>query len=187
MLARIRSSRTLLDLLKLLAFQIGNEVSVNELATALGIDTKTVKRYLDLLEKSFVIVRLDGFSRNLREEVTIKAKYYFLDNGIRNSIISNFNRLDHRNDLGQLWEDFILIERLKFRTYCSMLAGMYFWRTYQQQGIDLIEEREGRLFAYECKWSKTKKVRTPAAWVKAYPEAVFQVITSENYQDFILP
>jgi len=101
-LDRIRSSHTLLDLLKLLAFQIGSEVSINELANALGVDAKTVKRYLDLLEKAFVLVRLDGFSRNLRQEITSKAKYYFLDNGIRNAIISNFNRMDQRNDLGQL-------------------------------------------------------------------------------------
>ncbi len=185
-LDRIKSSRTLLDLLKLLAFQIGNEVSVNELATTLGIDAKTVKRYLDLLEKSFVIVRLGGFSRNLRQEIANKAKSYFLDNGIRNAIIANFNTMDLRSDHGQLWVNFILMERRKYRSYRSIDAAMYFWRTYQQQEIDLIEERDGRLFAYECKWSEKKKARLPAAWAAAYPGAVFQIINPENYQEFIL-
>jgi len=186
-LDRVKSSRTLLDLLKMLAFQIGNEVSINELATALGIDAKTVKRYLDLLEKTFVIVRLGGFSRNLRQEISNKAKYYFLDNGIRNAVIANFNAMDQRNDHGQLWENFILTERIKYRSYRALDATMYFWRTYQQQEIDLIEEREGRLFAYECKWSEKKSVRAPTTWAAAYPEASFQVINPENYQEFILP
>ncbi|MCX8012733.1 MAG: ATP-binding protein [Rectinema sp.] len=185
-LDRIKSSRTLLDLLKLLAFQIGNEVSVNELATTLGIDAKTVKRYLDLLEKSFVIVRLGGFSRNLRQEIANKAKYYFLDNGIRNAIIANFNAMDLRSDHGQLWVNFILMERRKYRSYRSINAAMYFWRTYQRKEIDLIEERDGRLFAYECKWSEKKKARLPAAWAAAYPDAAFQIINPENYQEFIL-
>jgi predicted AAA+ superfamily ATPase len=186
-LDRIKSSRTLLDLLKLLAFQIGNEVSVNELATTLGIDAKTAKRYLDLLEKTFVIVRLGGFSRNLRQEISNKAKYYFLDTGIRNAIIANFNAMDLRSDHGQLWENFILMERRKYRSYRSISAGMYFWRTYEQQEIDLIEEREGRLFAYECKWLEKKKAHVPTAWAAAYPEAPFQVINPENYQEFVLP
>jgi len=183
---RVKSSRTLLDLLKLLAFQIGSEVSLNELATQLGVEVRTIQRYLDLLEKAFVIIRLTGFSRNLRQEVTSKVKYYFQDTGIRNALIAQFNSPDQRNDLGQLWENFIVMERLKYRTYAGIPANMYFWRTYDQQEIDLVEEREGRLFGYECKWSPRKLISAPRIWVEAYPEAEFSVIHPRNYQDFVL-
>jgi hypothetical protein len=183
---RVKSSRTLLDLLKLLAFQIGSEVSLNELATQLGVEVRTVQRYLDLLEKSFVILRLGGFSRNLRQEITSKAKYYFLDTGIRNALIAQFNSPDQRNDLGQLWENFIVIERLKHRTYASIPANMYFWRTYDQQEIDLVEERDGGLFGYECKWAPKKTLTPPRSWLEAYTEADFNVIHPNNYQDFVL-
>lgn len=184
---RVKSSRTLLDLLKLLAFQVGNEVSLNELAVQLGVDVRTVQRYLDLLEKAFVVIRLAGFSRNLRQEVTSKYKYYFLDNGIRNSIIAQFNGLDQRNDVGLLWENFVFMERLKHRTYSSLYANTYFWRTYDQQEIDLVEERDGGLFGYECKWSASKKALPPKAWKAAYPDARFTVIHPQNYFDFIAP
>jgi hypothetical protein len=183
---RVKSSRTLLDLLKLLTFQIGSEVSLNELATQLGVEVRTVQRYLDLLEKAFVIIRLSGFSRNLRQEITSKAKYYFLDTGIRNALIAQFNDPDQRNDLGQLWENFMVIERLKFRTYAGIPANMYFWRTYDQQEIDLVEERDGRLFGYECKWSFKKALAPPRSWVETYSEAEFQVVHPQNYQDFVL-
>jgi hypothetical protein len=185
-LERVKSSRTLLDLLKLLAFQISSEVSLNELATQLGIEVRTVQRYLDLLEKSFVIIRLGGFSRNLRQEITSKAKYYFLDTGIRNALIAQFNGPDQRNDLGQLWENFFVVERLKHRTYTAIPANTYFWRTYDQQEIDLIEERDGRLFGYECKWALRKPIPAPRSWVEAYAEAEFNVIHPDNYQDFVL-
>ena len=184
---RVKSSRTLLDLLKLLAFQIGSEVSINELATQLGVEPRTVKRYLDLLEKSFVILRLSGFSRNLRQEITSKAKYYFLDTGIRNALIAQFNDPDQRNDLGQLWENFLVVERLKYRTYATILANIYFWRTYDQQEIDLVEEREGHLFGYECKWSFKKPIPAPRSWLETYSGAQFSVIHPKNYQDFVLP
>lgn len=184
---RIKNSRTLLNLLKLLAFQIGSEVSMTELATQTGVDVKTVQRYLDLLEKVFVIVRLPGFSRNLRHEVTSKSKFYFVDNGIRNAVIAQFNGLDQRNDVGLLWENFIFMERLKYLTYHSIRANLYFWRTYDQQEIDLIEERDGKLFGYEFKWMPRKAILSPGNWRKAYPEAEFQGITRENYLDFILP
>jgi hypothetical protein len=183
---RVRNSRVLLDLLKLLAFQVGSEVSVNELATQLGIDVKTTQRYLDLLEKAFVIVRLGAFSRNLRKEVTSKAKYYFLDPGIRNAVIAQFNGLDQRNDIGALWENFAVIERLKRRAYESIYANAYFWRTYDQQEIDLIEERDGKLCGYEFKWSAGRPVLAPSGWLGAYPEAEFMPITTENYLDFII-
>jgi hypothetical protein len=184
---RIKNSRTLLDLLKLIAFQVGSEVAITELATRLGVDVKTVKRYLDLLEKAFVIYRLNGFSRNLRQEVTNKSKYYFFDNGIRNALIAQFNGLDQRNDLGALWENFIMIERLKFRTYHPLYANIYFWRTYQQQEIDLIEEHDGKLCGYEFKWSHNKVVRPPSQWTDTYKNAPFQVITPDNYLEFVLP
>ena len=183
---RVRSSRTLVDLLKLLAFQVGHEVSLNELASQVAIDVKTVQRYLDLLEKSFVIFRLGGLNRNLRQEVTSKAKYYFFDVGIRNALIAQFNRLDQRSDVGQLWENFVVIERMKRRAYGPICANVYFWRTYDGQGVDLVEEREGRLFGYECKWSTKKAIAAPRSWRGAYPEAEFSVITPETYQDFVL-
>jgi uncharacterized protein len=183
---RVKSSRTLWDLLKLLAFQLGSEVSLNELATQLGVEVRTVQRYLDLLEKSFVILRLGGFSRNLRQEITSKAKYYFLDIGIRNALIAQFNSPDQRNDLGQLWENFFVMERLKYRTYALIPANMYFWRTYAQQEIDLVEERDGRLFGYECKWAPKKPVTVPRSWLAAYPDAGYDVIHPKNYLDFVL-
>lgn len=184
---RVRSSRVLLNLLRLIAFQVGSEVSYTELATKLGVDVKTVQRYLDLLEKAFVLYRLTGFSRNLRKEITRKAKYYFWDNGIRNAVIAQFNALEQRDDVGQLWENFIFIERLKCRTYYPLAANVYFWRTYDQQEIDLVEERGGNLFGYECKWSIRKSVMAPPGWLQAYPNAEFSVITPDNYLSFVLP
>lgn len=184
-LDRIRNSRTILDLLKLLAFQVGNEVSLTELSTQLGVDVKTVKRYIDLLEKSFVIYRLNGFSRNLRQEVTNKAKYYFFDNGIRNAIIARYNPIFQRDDVGALWENFMMIERLKHRAYHPLHANTYFWRTYNQQEIDLVEDYEGALHGIEFKWSTAKKVNTPSSWLETYPSADFQVINPDNYLDFV--
>jgi uncharacterized protein len=185
-LEQIRSSRTLADLLKLLAFQVGNEVSFNELATRLGVDVKTVQRYMDLLEKAFVIFRLGGFSRNLRQEVTRKSKYYFYDNGIRNALIAQFNLLNQRNDIGPLWENFIFMERMKHRTYTEIYANVYFWRTYNQQEIDLVEERDGLLFGYEAKWSARKSTQSPSLWKDTYPESEYRVVTPENYLDYIV-
>lgn len=186
-LDRVKSSRTLSDLLKVLALQVGSEVSISELGTQLGVDVKTVKRYLDLLEKAFVVQRLNGFSRNLRQEVANKSKYYFLDNGIRNAVIVQFNGLDQRNDRGALWENFMMMERLKYRVYRSLPANIYFWRTYQRQEIDLIEEYGGKLFGYEFKWSQNKPLRPPAVWKETYENSEFKVIHPENYLDFILP
>ncbi len=183
---RVRNSRTLLDLLKLLAFQVGKEVSFNELAVQLNTDVKTVQRYLDLLEKAFVVIRLGGFSRNLRKEITSKSKYYFVDNGMRNAIIAQFNALDMRNDTGALWENFMFMERLKYRAYQPQYANMYFWRTYDKQEIDLVEEYGGALHGYEFKWSPQKKPAAPGAWREGYPKASFTVIHSGNYQEFII-
>lgn len=181
-LDRVKSSKVLLDLLRLLAFQVGSEASLSELAQKVGLDYKTVGRYLDLLEKSFVIFTLRGFSRNLRNEMTKKAKYYFFDTGIRNALIANFNPPALRNDIGQLRENFLLMERIKSQAYRALPVNHYFWRTWQAQEIDLIEEREGRLFAYEFKW--TGKGRVPGKFREAYPEAAFEIVNRENYQPF---
>ena len=183
-LERVKNAKLLLDLLRLLAFQIGGEVSLNELGRQLGIDTKTVGRYLSIFEKAFVIYNVRGFSRNLRKEITKKSKYYFYDNGIRNALIANFNPPDRRDDMGQLWENFIFLERLKKRAYLGIPANVYFWRTWDRQEIDIVEEREGRLFGYECKWGN-RKVRPPKIWMEKYPDATFEVITKENYLSFV--
>jgi len=184
-LEKVKSSKILLDLLRLLAFQVGSEVSLSELAGQLGIDAKTVARYLDLFEKAFVLYNLRGFSRNLRKEITKKSKYFFYDNGVRNAIIANFNPLEIRNDVGQLWENFVIMERIKKQHYKKIYANNYFWRTWGQQEIDFVEERDGKLFGYECKW-QTKSVKKPADWSSNYPEAKFEVINKDNYLDFVV-
>lgn len=183
-LEKVKSSKILLDLLRLLAFQIGNEVSLSELAQKIGIDTKTVARYLDLFEKSFVLLNVRGYSGNLRDEITQKSKYYFYDNGIRNALIANFNELPLRNDIGALWENFIFMERLKKRSYENISANVYFWRTWQQQEVDIVEERGGKLFGYEVKYAD-KKPKIPPQWKSAYPDASFEVISKDNYLKFV--
>ena len=181
----VKSSKVLFDLLKLIAFQIGNEVSLTELGTSLGLDNKTVARYLDLLEKSFVLYNLRGYSRNLRSEITKKSKYYFLDNGIRNAIISNFNNLDSRDDVGKLWENFLVCERLKAQQYSPIYANNYFWRTWDKKEIDWVEERDGSLFGWEFKYSPTKKTIHKKAFLNQYPNAHLETINRENYLDFV--
>ena len=181
----IRHTDKLLRLLQLVAFQIGREVSVTELGAQLGMNKNTVDRYLDLLEKAYVIYGRRGFSRNLRKEITKSRRYYFYDNGIRNGLISNFNVLSLRDDAGALWENYILAERLKYNLYTGHLAESYFWRTYDQQEIDLIEEWGGRLHAAEIKWSPRAALRTPRGWRQAYPASSFQVVHQGNYLDFI--
>jgi predicted AAA+ superfamily ATPase len=185
-LERVKNSRVLLDLLKLIAFQVGSEVSLNELATHIKLDVKTVGRYLDIFEKAFVIKRIGGFSRNLRKEVVSKAKYYFLDNGIRNAVVSQFNPRDSRNDIGILWENFMVTERIKKCAYHDIYGSIYFWRTYDGQEIDLVEEREGKLFGYEFRWSAKGKEKAPKSWLKTYSNAEFRIIDRDNYMEFIL-
>lgn len=188
-LENVKSPQILVDLLKLLAFQIGSEVSYNELANQLSIDVKTVERYLDLLEKTFIIFRLRGYNLNLRKTIRSKHKYYFFDLGIRNAVISQFNSLDLRQDIGQLWENFLAVERLKKQEYKSIHANNYFWRTWDGQEVDWVEMRNGALHGYEFKWANTKKVKQPKDWQKAfgsYGKTTFQVIDRENYLDFIL-
>jgi uncharacterized protein len=181
----IRSSDKLLSLLRLIAFQIGNEVSVDELGRQLGISRNTAEKYLDLLSNVFVIYRIPGFSRNLRSEITKMNRWYFYDNGIRNALISNLNPLTLRNDAGELWENYIISERVKYQHYTGMLVNNYFWRTYEQQEIDWIEEREGKPHAFEIKWNPNKKARVPSLWAKAYPDSTFSTVNPDNYLDWI--
>lgn len=183
-LEKVKSSKVLLDLLRLLAFQVGSEVSLSELGRQLGIDNKTVARYLDLFEKSFVIFNIRGFSRNRRKEITSKSKYYFLDNGIRNAVIANFNPLEIRDDIGKLWENFLVTERLKKQSYAQIYSNNYFWRTWDQKEIDWVEERDGKLFGYEFTW-KSKSRKSSKAWKENYPDALFEIIDNQNYLQFV--
>jgi predicted AAA+ superfamily ATPase len=184
MFDEIRKSQKIIDILKLIAFQIGKEVSLQEIARQTGINGRTVEKYLDLLEKAFVIKRVSGFSRNLRKEISKNSRYYFYDNGARNAIINNMNDLKTRNDTGELWENYLFMERMKKREYHKIYANNYFWRTYDRQEIDLIEERGGKLYGYEFKWS-AKPPHPPHSWFEMYKEAEYEVINKENYLEFI--
>lgn len=184
-LERIKKPKILSNLLTLIALQIGSEVSLNELSNKLRIDLKTVERYLDLLEKSFVLYNLRGFSRNLRNEVTRTSKYYFYDTGIRNTVIQNFNSLSLRNDTGALWENFMVIEKLKSRRYSGLFAKDYFWRTWEKQEIDLLEEYDGKLHAFEFKWQPGKKKKPPSAFMENYPGSSYEVIGPENFLRYV--
>ena len=180
-----KDSVFILNLLRLIAFQIGNDISYNELASNLNVNKKTVQRYLNLLEKAFVIFSLSGFSRNLRKEYSKTPRYYFWDNGIRNILINNLNPTNLRDDLGKLWENFCIAERLKKSHYSQQIAMHYFWRTYDQQEIDLIEESHGIISGFEFKWTK-KRSKTPPAFASAYPNAKIDTINQDNYLDFVL-
>jgi uncharacterized protein len=184
-LENIRNSKKIYDLLRLLAFQIGQEVSIQELGTQLGMSRALVERYLDLLEKSFVLINLRGYSRNLRKEVNKMSRYYFYDNGVRNAVIGNFSAVKERDDLGQLWENFLFIERLKKQAYGGQHSNNYFWRTWDQQEIDLVEERDGKLFGFEFKYSSTK-ARVPKTFVKTYPGSSFKLINRHNFLEFVM-
>ena len=182
----IRRADKLQRLLQLLAFQVGREVSYNELAAQLSMSKNTVARYLDLLEKVFVIFHRTGFSRNLRKELSKSNRYYFLDTGIRNALINNFNPLSLRDDAGLLWENYMASERLKRHEYKGEFVSSWFWRTYDQKEIDLIEESAGQLRGYEMKWNPNKRTKVPRDWAKHYPAATFETIHPENYLPFIL-
>lgn len=180
----IKNSQTIFNLLRLIAFQVGGEVSLQELGKQLGISKNTAEKYLDLLSKIFILHKVEGFSRNLRKEITKNSRWYFLDNGIRNAIIANFNPIEARNDIGQLWENYMISERLKYQGYKRISSNNYFWRTYEQQEIDWVEERGGSLYGYEFKW-KEDKVKIPTQWKNAYPDASFEVINSSNFEKWI--
>lgn len=185
-LEQVRNAKIIRDLLTLLAFQIGKEVSLSELASNLGVAKNTVVRYLDLLEQSFVLINIRGFSRNLRKEVAKTSRYYFYDIGVRNALINNFDPIESREDLGQLWENWIVMERIKKQAYEGIMSNNYFWRTYDQKEIDWVEERDGVLYAYEISW-KPKQIKKSVSkeFTTAYPNSIIENVSEENYLDFI--
>lgn len=183
-LDNLKDSLFVFNLLRLIAFQIGQDVSFSELGFSLNVNKKTVMRYLELLEKSYVIFSRHGFSRNLRKEYTKSPRYYFWDNGIRNALISNYNRLSLRDDVGRLWENYCTAERAKYLHYKQITANSFFWRTYDQKEIDIVEERRGRLYGFECKYAK-EKVKVPKDFIKAYPNSKFKLVNKENYLDYL--
>lgn len=181
----IKNSDKLYSLLRLIAFQVGKEVSLEELGRQLGMSKNTVERYLDMLSKVFVVYRIGGFSKNLRKEIVKNSRWYFYDNGVRNALIQNFNRLNLRTDVGELWENYLAAERLKFQSYTQMHCNNHFWRTYDQQELDWVEDDGSILRSFEFKYTLNKTPKPPGAWAKAYPDASFEVIHSGNYLDWI--
>jgi len=184
-LDKIKSPDLLRDIARAIAFQVGSEVSLNEIAIMVKADVKTVGRYLDVLEKMFVIKKVRGFSRNLRNEISKKAKYYFLDNGVRNAVIGQFGDRASRNDIGELWENFVFMELYKQSVLRGDSDRYYFWRTHTGKEVDIVREAEGTLTAIECKWSA--EARVPALWRETYPDSSFIIVNKENYLDVLLP
>jgi len=182
----IQKPDKLTRLLQALAFQVGSQVSYNELGQVCGLDSKTVEKYVLLLEQCFIIFRLNSFGRNLRNELTSSKKIYFYDNGIRNALTTNFNPLELRNDVGALWENFLMAERMKFNAYNQQWFHTYFWKTRTQQEIDYLEEGNGKLYAYEFKWNPKKISKLPKSFEQAYPGAEFKVIHRDNVYEFLL-
>ena len=178
----------LVRLLQALAFQIGHQVSYNEVGRLIGLDSKTVERYVDILEKSYIIFRLGSFSRNLRNELKSSRKIYFWDLGIRNAVMGNLSQVENRTDVGELWENYVLAERMKLLSYKGSFAHSWFWRTQQQNEIDYLEEEDGLLHAFEFKWNNRKApiTKCPTAFSSAYPEADFQIITPDNIEEFLI-
>ena len=185
MYEQVKNSAKLLQLLQLISWQAGGEVFYDELGRQLGISKSTVERYLDLLAKVFIIFRLGGHSNNLRKEVTRSSKWYFFDNGIRNALIPSFGLLAQRQDVGGLWENYLMAERRKANSYQRRAVEPYFWRTYDGQEIDLLEQQNGHLTAFEFKW-QNRRVRVPGSFGKAYPAATFSVVHQDNYLDFVI-
>jgi len=185
MLDGVRNASKMYDLLQLVAFQTGKEVSYNELSNRLGINKITVEKYLDLLTKVFVLIKVKAFSRNLRKEITKNHKWYFIDNGIRNAIINNFSEVQIRPDIAELWENYCIVERMKFNAAKNIPYNYYFWRTYDQQEIDFIEEKDGKLDAYEIKW-QDKNVKIPKVFAEIYPQHSFNIINRQNYLNWIM-
>lgn len=183
---QLKRSDLLFKLLQALALQLGNEVSYNELAKLLGENHHTIRNYIELLEKSFVIFRLRSFSRNLRKELSKSFKVYFIDNGIRNSLINNFNPLSIRNDTGALWENFCVTERMKLLHNHRQFPNQYFWRTYDRKEIDYLEESGGKLTAFEFKWNPAAKVKKPTEFLETYTHSSFKVVNRGNYRSFLL-
>lgn len=183
---KLKKTKLIEKLLQALALQIGNQVSFNELSKLLGVDNQTIERYVDLLEKAYIIFRLPSLSRNIRNELKKSRKIYFYDNGIRNALIRNFNQLSLRQDTGVLWENFLISERFKFISYSGMWMNRYFWRTQAQQEIDYIEEYDGKFYAFEFKWNPKRAGKISKTFIKAYPGCSTNTITTENYFEFLM-
>lgn len=186
LLEQIKKPEGLIKLLQGLAFQVGSQVSYNELSQLSGLDAKTVEKYIVLLEQTFIVFRLGSFSRNLRSELKRSRKIYFYDNGIRNALIANFNQVELRQDVGALWENFIFSERMKYLHYSQNWVNSWYWRTKEQKEIDCIEERDGQLMAYEFKWNPNAKYKTPKLFLDTYKGSQFQIIHRDNLEDFLM-
>lgn len=182
---QIQKPDKLLKLLQALAYQLGSQVSYHELGQLCGLDSKTVEKYILLLEQTFVIFRLGSFSRNLRNELKSSKKIYFYDNGIRNALIANFSEVENRTDVGALWENFLVGERIKHINYSNNWVNFWFWRTKAQKEIDFIEEADGKINAYEFKWNESKKAKAPISFLNAYPDSTYKVVHPQNFEDFI--
>lgn len=182
---KIHKPDRLESLVQALAFQVGNQVSYNELGKLIGLDKETVERYIIMLERAFVVFRLSSLSRNLRNELKKSRKIYFYDNGLRNAVIKQFNPLELRNDIGALWENFLISERKKYLHYNQILTNQYFWRTFDQQEIDYIEDRDGKLYVFEFKWNKNSRKKFPKIFTNTYPNNETKLITRDNIEEFI--
>jgi len=180
----LRNTSKMYDLLRLIAFQTGNLVAYDELGKQLGMSKNTVEKYLDLLSKVFIVYRLGAYSENLRKEISKASKWYFYDNGIRNALIGNFSPLALRNDVGQLWESYVISERIKHAKFHLNDANYFFWRTYDGQEIDLLELENGQINTFECKWNNAK-AKIPVAFSQAYPQAIWTAVTRENYLEIL--
>ena len=186
MYAKIKKPEILIKLLQALSYQLGNEVSYNEIASLIGLDAKTVATYIDILEKAFVIYKLTAFSGNLRDEIKINRKIYFYDNGIRNAVIGNYNPVPLRNDIGPLWKNFLISERMKFNQYHRIESASFFWRTTQQQEIDYVEKRNDEIFAFQFKWNEKRNAKFSKTFTSNYnPETM--VVNRQNFREFITP
>lgn len=181
----IKKPDKIILLLQALALQIGSQVSYNELGNICGIDSKTVEKYINLLEQTFILFRLNSYSRNIRNELKNSRKIYFYDNGIRNALIANFSHIELRQDIGALWENFVISERLKFNSYNELWTNTYFWRTKEQKEIDYIEDSDGILSAFEIKWSPNAKYKRPKQFLETYENSIFKVIHKDNIEEFL--
>ncbi len=186
LLEQIKKPEGLIKLLQGLAFQVGSQVSYNELSKLCGLDAKTVEKYIVLLEQTFIVYRIGSFSRNLRSELKKSRKIYFYDNGIRNALIANFNQLELRQDVGALWENFVFSERMKYLQYQQKWTNTWYWRTKEQKEIDCIEERDGKLTAFEFKWNPEAKYKKPKLFLETYPQSEFKIIHNNNVEDFLM-
>jgi len=183
---KIKKSDKLIKLLQALAYQVGSQVSYHELGQIVGLDSATIDSYITLLEQTFIVFRLSSFSRNHRNELKKSRKVYFYDNGVRNALINNFNPIELRNDQGALWENFVIVERMKHLGYNRLFPSKYFWRTKTGQEIDYLEETDGKISTFEIKWNTYKKVKMPNSFNEAYPGSTFNIITPENFEEFIM-